>query len=102
MSLSSVSEIDASSEKFLRGKYAVCGVGETSYRRGSQETTRALATWAIGNAMEDAGMNAGDIDGMLDYSGNDSTFCHLRGGRPGHPAQLSTWTSMAAVLPSKR
>ena len=74
MSLSSVSEHDASSEKFLRGKYAICGVGETSYRRGSEESTRSLATWAISNAMKDAGMTADDIDGMFSYSGNDSTF----------------------------
>jgi acetyl-CoA acetyltransferase len=80
MSLSGASEIDASSQKFLRGKYAICGVGETSYRRGSDETTRALATWAIRNAMNDAGLGPGDIDGMLDYSGNDSTFANFVAG----------------------
>jgi acetyl-CoA acetyltransferase len=74
MAVSSVGDIDASSEKYLRGKYAICGIGETSYRRGSEETTRALGTWAIRNAMADAGLEAGDIDGMLSYSGNDSTF----------------------------
>ena len=74
MSPSSVSDHDASSAKYLRGKYAICGVGETTYRRGSEESTRSLATWAITNAMNDAGMKADDIDGMLSYSGNDSTF----------------------------
>ena len=74
MAESRIDDMDASSQKFLRGKYAICGVGETSYRRGSDETTRALGTWAIRNAMADAGLNAGDIDGMLSYSGNDSTF----------------------------
>ncbi|PPR19437.1 MAG: hypothetical protein CFH40_02285 [Alphaproteobacteria bacterium MarineAlpha10_Bin3] len=74
MAESRIGDIDASSQKFLRGKYAICGIGETSYRRGSDETTRALGTWAIRNAMADAGLNAGDIDGMLSYSGNDSTF----------------------------
>ena len=67
-------ETDASTEKFLRGKYGICGIGETTYRRGSTETTRNLATWAVQNAMADAGMTATDIDGMLSYSGNDSTF----------------------------
>ena len=62
MTLSSVSEPDVSTEKFLRGKYAICGVGETTYRRGSNETTRALGTWAVKNAMDDAGMTADDID----------------------------------------
>ena len=68
---------DTSTEKFLRGKYAICGVGETTYSRGSQESPRKLATWAVGNAMTDAGMKAADIDGMLSYSGNDSTFAPL-------------------------
>ncbi|HJP37447.1 MAG TPA: hypothetical protein QF901_15840, partial [Gammaproteobacteria bacterium] len=65
MTLSSTSEVDASSPRHLRGKYAICGVGETSYRRGSDQTTRSLASWAVGNAIADAGMTAGDIDGML-------------------------------------
>ncbi|MFZ8899790.1 MAG: hypothetical protein ACO20X_14765, partial [Alphaproteobacteria bacterium] len=72
MTLASVSEFDADSPKFLRGKYAICGIGETTYRRGSEESTRNLATWAIKNAMDDAGIGPSDIDGMLSYSGNDS------------------------------
>ena len=68
------SDIDATAPKFLRGKYAICGVGETTYRRGSEESTRNLATWAINNTLEDAGMTAEDVDGMLNYSGNDSVF----------------------------
>ena len=72
--MASSSDMDATAPKFLRGKYAICGVGETTYRRGSEESTRNLATWAINNALEDAGMTADDIDGMLNYSGNDSVF----------------------------
>ena len=71
------SELETSTNKFLRGKYAICGIGETTYRRGSDQSTRSLATWAITNAMQDAGLDACDIDGMLSYSGNDSTFCPL-------------------------
>jgi acetyl-CoA acetyltransferase len=66
-------EIDASSEKYLRGKYAIVGVGETGYTRGSGCTTRALGTRAVRAAMEDAGLVPGDVDGMLSYSFNDST-----------------------------
>lgn len=73
MSLSS-NNVDTSAPKHLRGKYAVCGIGETSYRRGSDQSTRSLATWAVGNAIADAGMEASEIDGMLSYSNNDSTF----------------------------
>jgi acetyl-CoA acetyltransferase len=68
------SDIDATTPKYLWNKYAIVGVGETTYRRGSQESTRNLATWAINNALDDAGLDAADIDGMLSYSGNDSTF----------------------------
>ena len=70
----SSTDIDATSPKGLRDKYAICGVGETTYVRGSDRTTRGLATWAIRNAMEDAGLKPGDIDGMLSYSSGDSTF----------------------------
>ncbi|MEL7158262.1 MAG: hypothetical protein AAFN30_16920 [Actinomycetota bacterium] len=68
------SDTDATTPAFLRNKYAIVGVGETSYRRGSTETTRNLASWAINNALDDAGLTADDVDGMLSYSGNDSTF----------------------------
>ena len=59
--------------KYLRDKYAIVGVGETTYTRGSGMTTRALGTWAVRNAILDAGLKPSDIDGMLDYSGGDST-----------------------------
>lgn len=50
---------DATTPKYLRNKYAIVGVGETSYRRGSQESTRNLATWAINNALDkDAELSA--------------------------------------------
>ena len=75
-----MSNIDATSTKHLRGKYAVCGIGETTYRRGSDQTTRSLATWALKNAMDDAGMDASDVDGMLSYSNNDSTFSPMVAG----------------------
>src|SRR3954464_5419713 len=66
-------EVDASTPKYLRDKYAIVGVGETTYTRGSGITTRALGTWAVRNAILDAGLQPSDVDGMLDYSGGDST-----------------------------
>jgi len=66
-------EIDANSPKYLRGKYAIVGVGETEYSRGSGVTTRTLGTRAVRAAVEDAGLKPSDIDGMLSYSYNDST-----------------------------
>jgi acetyl-CoA acetyltransferase len=67
-------DTDASTPKFLRDKYAILGVGETTYTRGSGKTTRALGTWAVRNAIEDAGLKASDVDGMLSYQSGDSTF----------------------------
>lgn len=73
-----MTDLDATTPAYLRNRYAIAGVGETTYTRGDGAagpmTTRALATWAVGNAMADAGITAADVDGMLSYSGNDSTF----------------------------
>src|SRR5213595_466808 len=66
-------EVDATTPKYLRDKYAIVGVGETTYTRGSGISTRALGTWAVRNAILDAGLKPSDVDGMLDYSGGDST-----------------------------
>lgn len=68
-----MSDIDATTDKHLRGKYAIAGVGETEYMRGSGCTTRALGTRAVRAALADAGLTAADVDGMLSYSYNDST-----------------------------
>src|SRR5881628_551002 len=67
-------DTDTTSPKYLRDKYAIVGVGETTYTRGSGVTTRALGTWAVRNAIEDAGLKASDVDGMLSYQSGDSTF----------------------------
>src|SRR5271170_255600 len=67
-------DVDATTPKYLRDKYAVVGVGETVCARGSNTTKRALATIAVRNAMLDAGLNASEIDGMLSYQSNDSVF----------------------------
>jgi acetyl-CoA acetyltransferase len=58
----------------LRDKYCIVGVGETEYSRGSNRSTRALAVEAVRNAILDAGLKAGDVDGMLDYQSGDSTL----------------------------
>src|SRR5215475_2290102 len=67
-------DTDATSPKYLRDKYAIVGVGETAYMRGSGKSTRALGTWAVRNAIADAGLKPADIDGMLSYQSGDSTF----------------------------
>lgn len=72
--MSTPTEVDASSPRHLRDLYAIAGVGETEYMRGSGRSTRTLGTWAVRNALADAGLSANDVDGMLSYSFNDSTF----------------------------
>ena len=76
------SDIDAATGKYLADKYAIVGIGETEYLRGagSGRSTRAMGTAAIRAAIQDAGMKASDIDGMLSYSGNDSTFAPFLAG----------------------
>ena len=76
------SDLDAATGKHLADKYAIGGVGETPYLRGagSGRTTRAMGTTAIRAALNDAGMKASDVDGMLSYSGNDSTFSPFLAG----------------------
>ncbi len=69
-----MADIDTTSGRHLRGKYAIVGVGETAYTRGSGLTTRAMGTEAVRNAVLDAGLTMDDIDGMMYYSGNDSTM----------------------------
>src|SRR5437762_71803 len=62
--------------KALRDKYCIVGVGETEYSRASNRTTRAMAVEAVRHAILDAGLTAGDVDGMLDYQGGDSTLAN--------------------------
>ncbi len=73
-------DTDVSTPKYLRDKYAIVGIGETTYTRGSGKTTRALGTWALRNAITDAGLKPSDVDGMLSYSGNDSTSATFMAG----------------------
>jgi acetyl-CoA acetyltransferase len=67
-------DVDTTTAPYLREKYAIVGVGETTYTRGSGRTTRALGSWAVKNAIEDAGLKPSDIDGMMSYQSGDSTF----------------------------
>jgi acetyl-CoA acetyltransferase len=73
-------DTDATTPRYLRDKYAIVGVGETTYTRGSGMTTRALGTWAVRNAMQDAGLRPSEVDGMLSYQSGDSTFAPFIAG----------------------
>jgi acetyl-CoA acetyltransferase len=69
-------EADTTTPRSLRDKYAIVGVGETAYTRGSGTTTRALGTQAVRNAIADAGLGPADVDGVLAYhwASGDSTL----------------------------
>ena len=73
-------DTDATIPKYLRDKYAIVGVGETPYTRGSGKTTRAMGTFAVRAAMADAGLKNTEIDGMLSYQSGDSTFAPMIAG----------------------
>ena len=73
-------DTDASIPKYLRDKYAIVGVGETPYTRGSGKTTRAMGSFAVRAAMADAGLKNTEIDGMLSYQSGDSTFAPMVAG----------------------
>ncbi|MBT6273509.1 MAG: acetyl-CoA acetyltransferase, partial [Chromatiales bacterium] len=58
------------SDRTLRGKVAVAGVGETTYYKHGQspDPEFVLALKAILAACEDAGINPREIDGFASYS----------------------------------
>jgi len=53
-------DVEATTPKFLRDKYAIAGVGETTYTRGSDKSTRAMASIAVRNAMA-SDLGYGDV-----------------------------------------
>ncbi len=57
----------------FRDKYCIVGVGETEYTRGSGRSTRAMAVEALHKGMDDAGLSAQDVDGVMSYQTGDST-----------------------------
>jgi acetyl-CoA acetyltransferase len=49
----------------LRGKVAIAGVGETDYSRNSGRSELTLSLQAIHAALDDCGLTAQDVDGLL-------------------------------------
>jgi len=60
-------EVDATTPKYLRDKYAIVGLDETTYTRGSNKTTRALGSWAVRNELLHPCLKTRDVDGMRHY-----------------------------------
>lgn len=57
----------------LSNKYAIAGVSETDWTKNSGRTPHTLALQAVKNAMDDAGLQPNQIDGILSYSEMDSS-----------------------------
>lgn len=62
--------------KAIRNKYAIVGVGENERSKNSGVTPLHMALVAARNAIEDAGLEAKDIDGFMSYSEGDSCTSH--------------------------
>ncbi len=73
-------DTDATTPRHLRDRYAIVGVGETPYTRGSGRSTRAMGTAAVRAAIADAGLKPAEIDGMLSYQSGDSTYAPFIAG----------------------
>jgi len=64
-----VSEIRS---RFPRGQAAIAGIGCTQFSRDSGVSTFALAARAVKAAVEDAGLQVRDVDGLATFGVNDS------------------------------
>ena len=58
--------------EFPRSQAAIAGLGYTEFSRDSGVSTFALAARAVKAAIEDAGLEVADIDGLATYGVNDS------------------------------
>lgn len=59
----------------LRGKYAIAGVGQSALGAVPGCTAVGLLCEAIKNALTDAGLQKGDVDGLI-TRGPDDVYCH--------------------------
>ena len=60
-------------------KAVIAGIGRTEYSRGSGRTTLGMATAACRAALDDAGMPASEVDGIVCFSTGDSVIPTLVG-----------------------
>ena len=52
----------------LRDAAAIVGIGETAFARKLEPSEKRLALQAIGAALDDAGIDASEVDGLASYT----------------------------------
>ncbi len=55
-------------ENSLKNQAAIAGVGQTRYSKESGVSELSLASEAVANCLEDAGLAPGEVDGMVSYT----------------------------------
>ncbi|MDZ4278721.1 MAG: lipid-transfer protein [Dehalococcoidia bacterium] len=58
----------------IRNKAAIVGIGETEFSKNSGRSTLHMALEAILQALDDAGLQPEDVDGVVKMSANDDIF----------------------------
>src|SRR5271154_3953690 len=67
----------------MQREAAIAGIGRTVFSKESGRTTLALAAEAARSALADAGLGAGEVDGVVDFQLNDSAAASEVGGAIG-------------------
>src|SRR5258707_15813848 len=57
----------------LSGKAAIAGIGATDFSKNSGRSVLRLAAEAVLEALDDAGLTPGDVDGMVTFTMDSNT-----------------------------
>src|SRR4029077_8212576 len=57
----------------LSGKAAIVGIGATDFSKNSGRSELRLASEAVLDALDDAGLTAADVDGMVTFTMDSNT-----------------------------
>ncbi len=82
----------SASTKIAEGQTAITGIGQTAYTKDSGRTVMSLCAEASMKAIEDAGLERGDIDGLISFT-MDTNSDHDLQSALGLP--LVRWTAKA-------
>ena len=58
----------------VAGQVAICGVGESDHSKASGRSVREISAQAIERALDDAGLEPGDVDGIMFSAGVGEQF----------------------------